>query len=230
MNGDLRGNALVLYKANLPAFDQTQKNIIVGTLLGDSSLYKLNNPHANCWLRFEQKIESKEYVDHLHSKFKDWCSTQPQNFVIKSEEKSEQVKFYWFRTYRHDSFKFYDEQFYKTDQQTGKQVKVVPKLIHRWLNNESLAYWFMGDGSKGKSGYFLHTEGFTLPENERLADALGKAFKLEVNIHRNPRPHKSLYKLYITNKSAKEFTRLVEPFILDCFRQKLIEKLIPSRK
>mgnify|MGYP002046517683 CR=1 FL=1 len=53
-------------------------------------------------------------------------------------------------------------------------------MIHRWLNAEALAFWFMDDGTKINSGYILNSQGFTLNENKRLANALGKNFKFEV--------------------------------------------------
>ena len=40
MKRQIKGLALEQYKATLPKFNQKQKNIIVGTLLGDSTLQR----------------------------------------------------------------------------------------------------------------------------------------------------------------------------------------------
>ena len=83
----------------------------------------------------------------------------------------------------------------------------------------------MDDGSrKDKSGYHLHTQGFSLRENERLADALGKSFKFNVNIHtdNNYKTGKKGYRLYIPARSRDDFTEIVYPHVVPCFKYKLI--------
>ena len=68
----------------------------------------------------------------------------------------------------------------------------------------------MEAGGKKESGYILHTQKFTLKEQVILAGALGRKFKLEVNIHKA----REKYKLYITAASRERFTSIVKPFIL----------------
>tara|TARA_B110001450_G_C17556571_1_gene454917 strand:+ start:269 stop:940 length:672 start_codon:yes stop_codon:yes gene_type:complete len=222
MKRQLKGLALEEYKVKLPKFNQTQKNIIIGTLLGDSTLQrsKALKPLHN--IKFEQKPENESYIDQIYREFFDWCGTPPQFYV----KKSGLVKSYWFKTYGHRSFDFYANQFYKIDEKdNGKRVKVVPKLVHRWFNPEVLAYWFMDDGSKsGSAGYYLNTQNFTLRENKHLADALGKVFKFEVNVHvdNNYLTGKKGYRLYITSKSRDEFTEMIYPYTNSCFYYKLI--------
>lgn len=226
MKRQLKGLALEHYKRSLPKFNQTQKNIIIGTLLGNSILQKNQRkalkPLYN--IKFEQKVKNKPYLDQIYHEFDEWCGTPPKFYVKKSGI----IKSYWFKTYGHRSLDFYANQFYKIEENFYgelKRTKVVPKLIHRWLNPEVLAYWFMDDGGKsGLSGYFLNTQGFTLQENKRLADALGKNFKFEVNIHsdNNYKAGKKGYRLYITAKSHGEFTEIVYPYINPCFYYKLI--------
>jgi len=83
----------------------------------------------------------------------------------------------------------------------------------------SLAYWFMDDGAKMRNcGYTLNTQNFTLKEQEILADALGRKFKFEVNIHKD----REKYRLYITANSRDSFTNIIKPFILPSFEYKLI--------
>lgn len=75
----------------------------------------------------------------------------------------------------------------------------------------------MDDGCKDTSGYLLNTQSFSLKEQEILADALGRKFKFEVNIHKD----RSHYRLYVTAKSRDSFTETVKPFILPSFEYKL---------
>ena len=217
MKESLKGLALEQYKASLPKFTEKQKNIIVGGLLGDATLLKNSAKFPLYTLKFELQICSKEYIDYLYSNLIEWCGTPPQYYIKKDGI----IKSYWFKTYGHIAFKFYADQFYTIDEQTNLRIKKIPTLIHRWLNPEVLAYWYMDDGCKVISGYRLNTQGFTLKENEILADALGKVFNFEVNIHRDNKPLKTYYYLYITVKSQKAFTQIVSPYILPCFVYKL---------
>lgn len=221
MKRHLKGLSLKEYKATLPKFNQRQKNIIVGTLLGNSTLQRSKSFKVLHNIKVEQIANKKAYLDQIYYDFKDWCGSSPQFYIKKSGI----VKSYWFKTYGHTAFDFYANQFYEIDKKTGFRRKVVPKLIHRWLNEESLAYWFMDNGNKSKNiGYILNTQAFTLLENERLADALGKVFKFNVNIHRydSKKTGKKAYRLYITAKSRDDFTQSIYSHIDPSFHYKLI--------
>jgi len=83
----------------------------------------------------------------------------------------------------------------------------------------------MDDGSAHKNyAYYLNTQGFSLSDNKVLADALGKSFKFEINIHKdnNYKTGKKGYRLYISSKSRDDFTRIVLPYIHTSFKYKLI--------
>lgn len=214
------------YKSTL-TLTQQQKNVIVGGLLGDGCLTtrSLKNKYPLFVYQFKQKESQKDYVFHIFSILENFCGTEPKKILNYRSKISNINHFaYYFKTISLPAFKFYGDQFYTLDKITDKRIKIVPKLIHRWLNPEVLAYWFMDDGSKDNSGYHLNSQGFTLKENEQLADALGKVFKFEVNIHKdnNNKTNKKGYRLYITAKSSKLFTEIVRPYIQPSFYYKLL--------
>jgi hypothetical protein len=69
----LRGHALNRYKESLKLTD-VQRDIIIGTLLGDASMQAMKgNQQSN--LKFEQRIASVDYINHLHKTFEDWVGT-----------------------------------------------------------------------------------------------------------------------------------------------------------
>ena len=69
---NLRGAALVKYKKTLK-LTNVQKEIIVGTSLGDASITKTaKEPN----IKFEQSSEKAEYVDHLYENFADFVREQ----------------------------------------------------------------------------------------------------------------------------------------------------------
>src|SRR6266487_4140939 len=147
--GKLIGEKLKYYKDSL-ILTKVQREIIVGTLLGDSSM-ELRNRRPVYSLKFEQSFSRKEYIEHIYSIFSDWTGTGPKIRIIPNDGKFKERKSIWFRTYRHSSFRFYYGAFYSSISEEKK--KVVPKLIHRFLTPRSLAYWFMDDGSCHEDKY-----------------------------------------------------------------------------
>ena len=135
MKRHLKGLALEQYKATLPKFNQKQKNIIVGTLLGDSTLQrsKAFKPLYN--IKFEQKADNKSYLDSIHYDFEGWCGSPPKWYVKESGV----IKSYWFKTYGHRAFDFYADQYYKIDEKTENigEVKKLTKMRNRELSDKS---------------------------------------------------------------------------------------------
>ena len=216
----LRGKKLTEYLKPLQkrGFNQLQKDAIVGGLLGDGTLQY--NGGKLPYYKFDQKATSQEYVNLIYSIFDEYVGTPP----IRPRMKKCEIQSYWFRTFRLNELDFYAKQFYKPNA-LGNRKKVVPKLIHRWLNPQSLAFWFMDDGAIKGNSYVLHTQGFTRPDIVRLQQALGSVFNLQSNIqHDNKQLSKNgvpYYILYIPISHAKQFHALVEPYMLNIMKYKL---------
>lgn len=69
---NFRGHDLTAHKASLQqkGFTQTQKDILIGTLLGDASMQAMKgNQLSN--IKFEQKIGQIDYVNHLYEELQD---------------------------------------------------------------------------------------------------------------------------------------------------------------
>ena len=67
-----KGKELVLYKETLSkqGFNQIQKDILIGTLLGDASMQAMKgNQQSN--VKFEQVIRQQAYINHLYEHFVD---------------------------------------------------------------------------------------------------------------------------------------------------------------
>jgi len=67
---DLKGKTLIAYKKKLgeKGFTQEQKDILIGTLLGDSSMQAVNESQ-NSSIKFEQSIKNMEYIKHIYEIF-----------------------------------------------------------------------------------------------------------------------------------------------------------------
>lgn len=205
----MRGKELDRYKRNLSLSEQ-QINVVVGTLLGDSTLSIIKPGIKTCNIKFEQKISNKEYIYKLYSIFNLWCGTEPKVRNIKNLRQS-----IYFKTYRHKCFVFYYNKFYTL--KMGKRVKVIPKLMSKWINAEVLAYWFMDDGSKTQYGYVLHTQNYSFSDQKYLVKVLKENLNLKVSIQKD----KNMFFLYINAESKDLFTMFVKPYIVNCMLYKL---------
>jgi hypothetical protein len=224
-NRNLRGETLVAYKSTLK-LTQEQKDIIIGTLLGDSTM-RLTDGVPIYAIKFEQGIKNKEYVEHLFDIFKPYCGSGPNIRILNKEQDRKSI---YFQTYRHDDFIFYYNSFYKITESisndakiTKKGIKSVPKNIHQFLTARAVSYWFMDDGTyntdikSGKRSYLFSTQGFTQPDCQRLCDALKTNFGINSKVHRD----KKFFRIYVNADSSEKLIDLVAPYIHSDFLYKL---------
>ena len=103
------GNALREYKHTI-TLNQVQKEVLVGTLLGDASI-PLDRGNPRFSVKFAQKSASADYIQHLYDLFKDFVGTPPrvQNIRGGGARNRQSLRF---QTYSHSEFKFYDSIFY----------------------------------------------------------------------------------------------------------------------
>lgn len=182
-----------------------QKEILVGTLLGDSCLIP-NIWGKNYRLQVSHSRTQKELVDWKYKIFK--------NFTLSSPKYDKIINAWKFRTISHPEFTDLYKGFYRN------KKKIVPKDIVKVITPVGLAVWFMDDGSIGprKQGYILNSQCFSLEENLKLKYCLEKKFGItEVSIHKD----KKFHRLYIKLSSMKKFFVTVSPHIIPSMKYKL---------
>jgi hypothetical protein len=102
----------------------------------------------------------------------------------------------------------------------GKMVKVITLDILPYLNPISLAYWAMDDGAAGtRTGFYLHTNGFTFEESYLLAGMLHYQFGLVCTVQKRANQPT----IYITAKSMGTFRSIVTPH----FHTSMMYKITP---
>lgn len=134
--------------------------VIIGTLLGDSSIEKPNT-NFSARIEFIQSLKNSIYIDHLYSLFKDYCGVRPTiktGITLKSQPNKE-YKSIRFRTLTLPCFYTYWDLFYKFD--GTKYKKIIPENLEYILTVKGLAYWFMDDGINAKDGFYISTESLT---------------------------------------------------------------------
>ena len=180
-----------------------QREILVGTLLGDGHL-ETQNKGRTFRLKVEHSISQKDYTDWLYEKFKNLTLIGPQ--VKEQKINGKLYQKYWFSTVSNGAVRFYAQQFY----QNGK--KVVPKFIAKMVTPLSLAVWFMDDGSlksKLHRARIINTQCFNESDLKRLQDMLLKKF----NINTTLRNQKEGKQIYIPSTDIQKFVSIIKPYI-----------------
>jgi LAGLIDADG DNA endonuclease family len=219
-------NELIAYKNTITLTD-IQKDIIIGTLLGNASMSLGNNKPVYA-IKFEQSIKHAGYVNHLFGIFEAFCMSTPATRIIRKGELRESI---YFKTLRHSCFIYYFNLFYKIEHivnnETGaitlKKTKIIPKNIHQFLTPRAVAYWFMDDGTfdcnslTSSRSYVFSTQGFEKYECARLLKALNTNFNLKGELHKD----RDKWRIYINRDSSKVLKDIMKPFIHSNFTYKL---------
>ncbi len=188
-----------------------QRDILVGTLLGDGHL-ETQNKGRTFRLKVEHSINQQDYVYWLFAKFNNLVLTKPQ--VKQQQVKGKLYQKYWFSTVSSGAMRFYGQLFYPN----GK--KVVPKFISKLVTPLSIAIWFMDDGSlklKANCARIMNTQGFNAQDLRRLQEMLLKKFNIATTL-RNQREGKQLY---IPSSEVDKFITLIKPFIIPSMEYKI---------
>ena len=185
------------------SLSSVQNAILVGSLLGDGTLRRQDN-RLNVLFEVNHSEKQKKYVDWKWQHFQEHVLTKP-----KIRKNSGQRIAYRFTTRSLPVFTEYYQQFYSD----GK--KKIPKNLI--LDPLSLAVWFMDDGSKSYSSFYLNTQQFSLPEQEFLMKLLSDTFGLNSRLNRD----KNYFRLRIDTNSSKSLKKIVEPFIIPSLKYKL---------
>lgn len=212
-----------------------QKDLIIGTLLGDGSLRTQSK--GKTW-RYSalQGEKQKDYLFHKYEILKPFCGTPPKEYVKLDKRYSKKSLEYSFATKTFTEFTVFAHKFYSFNVTTNIWVKDVPHDIEQFLTPRAIAYWFMDDGYlkrkwinyKTKTpGYYFNslvfcTHSFSLEGVTRLQKALWKLYNLNFNIILNSKKTASQqYVLRLSNNQAIAFRELIKPFMLETLLYKL---------
>lgn len=190
------------YKKGL-SLTEIQREVLVGTLLGDAHLHSHNG--RDYALMIQHGLSQAAYADWKYHYFQEWVRTPP-----KIKDQMVRGKLYqkvWFNTLSHSAFRFYAQQFYRD----GK--KVVPKLIRKWLTPLGLAAWFMDDGSVKSNHHralILNTQCYSGSDLKRLQQVLLKKFGVTTKLRRQ----REGQQIYLLAETVAKLVDVIRPFII----------------
>lgn len=184
--------------------NETQNDIVIGTILGDASF------SSSGYYVITQKLSSKEYVEYIFSAMKPFtCHFSNDNKSIT-------------RTITSPIFKTLRKKWYI------KGIKTVPRDLQ--LNAKSLSHWFCDDGyllAKRKR-IELATNGFVDEDVKFLISVLKRDLNIDSGLHRdnNGRPI-----IRVKTRCFSKFLETVKPcMIWKCFDYKVDLSEMPQTK
>ena len=190
-----------------------QRNILIGTLLGDSSLClseKSINPRFKC----EHGLKQKEYcyykyelLESLGMKYNHRKRSTPDKrtgLLYESYSIESVANPYYLEIYNNLYI---------------NKTKVITDYILKDFNAESLAFMFMDDGYKINNSIGLATNCFTKKELNNFIKFLKNKFDLNFNIHNENT-------LYLICEDTKKFISIVFPYLHETMYYKVgLQKL-----
>lgn len=197
----------------MKTIDKKLKLIIIGLILGDANIqtFQKEEPITTARLRILHSTKQLEYLNHKFILLNSYIRQKKILFLREKTETKEYHKCY-FNTQTLKQFAFFYHMFYQKDLKTGKIKKILPRLIHRYLEPITLAYWFMDDGSlkwKNRSkAVRICTDSFSKSEVEHLVNLLNNKFDLKARTFKA----RSRLRIYIPNTEG-EFSQLIAPYV-----------------
>lgn len=199
-----------------PNFTRRQREIIFGTLLGDSWLtHRVGN--KNCKLLFGQSIQHQEYFDWMCKELGSHISSVFKIPATQHYNSSEQTRF---QTVNHPYLTtLYKElYFFKIKNPSEEYLKRLTPL--------SLATWIMDDGSlcvtkKRSCSLHLCTHGFTLETNQLISRVLNDLFGLKSIVSNCRLNSKLYYYLRFPLEETKKLSKLVKPHMCNSMLYKI---------
>lgn len=199
-NTDLRFNKPI-------ALSDFQKQVLLGTVLGDSSLE--NKKGANTYLTCAHGIKQKDYCIYKTQIFES-LGAKCTYHKRKKLDKRTGIYYEDYTMYvpSNPKLNYWHDAFYKN----GK--KVIPFSLFKYFTEVSLAFMFMDDGTKIGQSYSIATNCFSTEEILEFRKFLFNKFNIETTMFKSNI-------VYIKKSSSKLFTKLISPYICECMKYKL---------
>ena len=189
-----------------------QLQLVLGTLLGDASMgFQTHYPRY----RTNHGMKQKEYVLHKARIMQNYINSPPVITPNLGYGK-------WscsFDTVTTPIFEFIRTLCYKKIE--GKYMKTITQEWLNYLTWEGIAYWYMDDGSLGKSNALhIHTEGFSMDKTAILSQWLAlKGIQTKITMAK-----KKYYILMMNQENLYKFVEQIRPYIIPSMQYKIAIK------
>jgi hypothetical protein len=192
----------------------SQRNLVIGSLLGDGRLEcrsKGIRSEKTARFRTHHGEKQKDYVLWKYKILQNIVGAAPRRIVRFDKNRAIDEASYYFHTFSLEGLGRLHSLFYKGG------PKSLPSTLHKILNPEVLAVWYMDDGSYTKNGCTISTHSFSLNEQKELIRAMKQIFGVNVALLKDRKQHK----LRIGSKDFSKFRKIVKPFIIPSMSYKI---------
>lgn len=180
-----------------------QKELIIGSLLGDACIVKRRN---KSYFRISHCEKQKDYLLYKKKILNNIVKT-----ISNHIDKRGNSIMYSFNTLSFTELNYFKDLFYD-------KVKIINPIIEEYLTPFSLAIWYMDDGSKVNKSCKISTESFSYIGNQILQNILKNKFNLDCKIL----TYKKYYYLFFNVENTAKFHNLIKEYIIDCMKYKLV--------
>jgi LAGLIDADG DNA endonuclease family len=181
------------------SLSEAQRQIIVGSLLGDGAM----RCKTNALLEINHSSHQRSYVDWKYRQLASLVRTPPKL------RKSNGTRIaYRFVTRSLPELTPYFRLFYEDGRKRVPEVEL-PEL--------TLAVWFMDDGCRSRSSVYLNTQQYDMESQQRLLRLLREQWGIEGALNRD----KTYHRVRVSVEGTRAFARLVERHLLPELRYKL---------
>ena len=193
--GQYRGKVLIVETKitqwmKTQAFNDRQKRLVVGSLLGDAHVVRTTQGYAY------RANHGKAQRDYIHWKY------QLLKPFIRTEPKLSQDRCWHFRTVTHPEMSGFRSRWYE-----GNRKRLCIKDVEEYLDAFPLAVWIMDDGFNRKDclGKYPNTQAYEVEGQGLLQNCLQRNFGIQTRIHwAAGRP-----RLYIDATQAGKFVKII---------------------
>lgn len=181
------------------SLSETQRSVLVGTLLGDGAM----RCKTNALLEINHSAAQRGYVDWKYEVFRDLVRTPPRGRAGNGGRLA-----YRFVTRSDPSLTPYYRSFYPAGRKTVPELELTPL---------ALAVWLMDDGSRSRSSVYFNTQQFAPADQTRLVRLLDSTFGIAATLNRD----RAYFRIRVAVASIPTLVRLTSKHVLPELAYKL---------
>lgn len=192
-------------------FNNIQKSIIYGCLLGDGNL-------LNGTFRVTHSTKQLDYLKWKYELLKDFSTS---NISIRENitnlSKRTDLKLATFYLIKHDFTIGINKMLYKDG------VKTISKEYLSNIDKLALSVWIMDDGAYHKTNkcYTLCTQGFTYKEQQVIQEWFKETYDLNCSIYEDKSGKGNKFYLWFTKKSSDKLNFIIKKYVPECMAYKV---------
>lgn len=189
-----------------------QKQVLVGTILGDGCLYK-DSKNSNYKLSFSHCETQEQYFHWKIAMFDPFINT-----FRRSVDKRGNSIMLQTTTICHHDFNMFGDMFYNEN-----RIKYIPDNLDIYLTPIALATWISDDGNlHAKVNMRICSQGFTEKDNYKLKDYLKRCFDLDSKVMKSKYKTKIYYSLTLNKENTQKLSDIIRPHMTECMKYKIM--------